>query len=144
MKKVVSVMTLCVVLFGAVMMVTGCGSKPKAGSVWKVTGGLSNDVLAAIGGDSTGVYLCFHTNRKAYFAAKVGSRITVFGGGQDYTIEKENIMIGKTTVSYNLDGEKMTVKGYKLKLSLIEVTLNLNLEKVSSPTEAEIANAAKK
>lgn len=68
MKKIVSLMVLCAVLFGAVLMATGCGSKPTKGSVWKVTkyetkvGSTTTDELK----DIAKMYCCFHADGYVY------------------------------------------------------------------------------
>ena len=122
-------MALCVVLFGTVMMVTGCGTKPKAGTVWQVTaGGLS----------VVKMYFCFHSDGNAYVATKaesVGLVATKLGA---YTIDKKTITIEGESFEYKLKGEKMTFTG-----KVNGVSVSYELQKVSSPTEKEIANAVK-
>ena len=137
MKKIVSLMALCMVLLGAVMMVTGCGSKPKTGTVWEVTAGIPDAMKNLLGKDA-GVYLCFHTNGQAYSATKVPGmlRAEVLG---EYKIEKETITIGKESVKYTLKKDTMTVKAFKMG----SVKVDLELKMVSTPSEAEIAKAAK-
>ena len=85
MKKIVSAMALCVVLFGTVMMVTGCGSKPAKGSVWKVekisAAGASLPVLVDM-------YFCFHSDGNAYFATKPLNVLVAEKLGT-YTIDKK-------------------------------------------------------
>ena len=74
MKKIVSLMALCAVLFGAVLMATGCGSKPAKGSVWKVTTWSSKtegvkdtvDVLKTY----DRVHYCFHADGYVYQLSK--------------------------------------------------------------------------
>lgn len=127
MKKIVSAMALCVVLFGTVMMVTGCGSKPKAGTVWKTEG--------------VDTYFCFHSNGNAYFATKLLGALSAQKMGT-YTIGKKDITIKNGSVtetfSYTLKGEKMTFEG-----KVNGVKVSYSLQKVSSPTEEDIAKAAK-
>ena len=137
MKKIVSLMALCMVLLGAVMMVTGCGSKPKTGTVWKVTTGIPDTTKALLGKDG-GAYLCFHTNGKAYWAMKVSGKLTA-GVMGEYKIEKETITIGKQSVKYTLKKDTMTVKA----LEMDSVKMDLELKMVSTPSEAEIAKAVK-
>ena len=127
MKKIVSAMALCVVLFGAVMMVTGCGSKPKAGTVWKTEG--------------VDTYFCFHSDGNLYFAAKLLGALSAQKLGT-YTIGKKDITIKNGSVSatwsYTLKGEKMTLEAV-----VNAVKTSYSLQKVSSPTEEDIAKAAK-
>lgn len=138
MKKIVSAMALCVVLFGTIMMVTGCGSKPKAGTVWKVTKMTVAGVDAPMHGD---MYFCFHSNGNAYTATKAANVLDAEKMGT-YTIGKKDITIkeGSTAVSltFTLKGEKMTLEG-----NIEGVKQSIELQKVTSPTEAEIAKVAK-
>lgn len=138
MKKIVSAMGLCVVLFGAVMMATGCGSKPAKGSVWKVEkiteAGVSQPVI-------NDMYFCFHSDGNAYTAGKELGSLTAEKLGT-YTINKKTIAIKLDSVevsfTYTLKGEKMTLKG-----KFEGVTQEVELKKVSSPTQDEIAKVAK-
>ena len=127
MKKIVSAMALCVVLFGTIMMVTGCGNKPAKGSVWK--------------GEGVDTYFCFHSNGNAYTATKMANVLVAQKLGT-YTIGKKDITIKNGSVtatwSYTLKGEKMT-----LEAEVNGVKTSYSLQKVSSPTEAEIAKVAK-
>ena len=128
MKKIVSAMALCVVLFGTIMMVTGCGSKPKAGTVWKVEG--------------VDTYFCFHSNGNAYSATKLLGTLSTLKLGT-YTIGKKDITIKNGSViatwSYTLKGEKMT-----LETEVNGLKASYSLQKVSSPTEDDIVKAVKK
>lgn len=138
MKKIVSAMALCVVLFGTIMMVTGCGNKPAKGSVWKVT------KMTAAGVDvpaSVDMYFCFHSNGNAYMATKAANVLGAEKMGT-YTIGKKDITIkyGSTseTLAYTLKGEKMTLEG-----NIEGVKQSIELQKVSSPSQEEIAKAVK-
>ena len=136
MKKIVSAMGLCVVLFGAVMMATGCGSKPAKGSVWKVEKITEAGVSQSVTDD---MYFCFHSNGNAYSARKELGSLTAEKLGT-YTINKKTIAIKLDSVevsfTYTLKGEKMTLKG-----TLEGVTEEVEMQKVSSPTEEEIKKA---
>ena len=134
MKKIVSAMALCVVLFGTIMMVTGCGSKPKAGTVWKVTKWTAAGVDVPVPVDT---YFCFHSNGNAYTATKVANVLHAEKMGT-YTIGKKDITIQDESLAYTLKGEKMTLDG-----SVKGVKQSIELQKVSSPTQEEIAKAAK-
>ena len=134
MKKIVSAMALCVVLFGTIMMVTGCGSKPKAGTVWKVT------KMTAAGVDvpmPVDMYFCFHSNGNAYTATKAANALLVEKLGT-YTIGKKDITIEGQSFAYTLKGEKMTLEG-----NIEGVKHSIQLQKVSSPTQEEIVKAVK-
>lgn len=136
MKKIVSAMALCVVLFGTIMMVTGCGNKPAKGSVWKVTKMAGVDVPASVD-----MYFCFHSNGNAYMATKAANVLGAEKMGT-YTIGKKDITIkyGSTseTLAYTLKGEKMTLEG-----NIEGVKQSIELQKVSSPSQEEIAKAVK-
>ena len=138
MKKIVSAMALCVVLFGTIMMVTGCGSKPKAGTVWKVTKMTVAGVDEPMHGD---MYFCFHSNGNAYTATKVANVLGAYKMGT-YTIGKKDITIKDgsdvDSFAYTLKGEKMTLEG-----NIEGVKHSIQLQKVSSPTQEEIAKAVK-
>jgi len=142
MKKIVSAMALCMVLLGAVMMVTGCGSKPKADTVWKVAKITVSGVSISVPGE---MYFCFHSDGNAYTATKL---LTLNAKKQGaYTIEKKNIIIEKVSVPYTLNGEKMTLDltadlAQKLGIPGVANAAKLELQKVASPTAAEIKKAA--
>ena len=127
MKKIVSAMALCIVLFGAITMVTGCGSKPAKGSVWKVA-------------SVTVSYLCFHSDGNAYHATKLLGLTAVKLG--TYTIDNNNITIEGKSVAYTLKGSKMTLNGNILGEIGIPANAEVELQKVDSPTQEEIAKAA--
>lgn len=135
MKKIVSALALCVVLFGAVMMVTGCGSKPSKGSVWKMEKITAAGVSIPIPGET---YLCFHSDGNAYQATKLLGLTAVKLG--TYTIDNKNITIGSNVSPYTLKGEKMTVK--PVGITGIPSNAEVELQKVTTPTEKEIADAA--
>ena len=142
MKKIVSAMALCMALLGAVMMVTGCGSKPKADTVWKVE---KMSVSGASAPMPAEVYLCFHSDGNAYSATKMFNLQAKKLGA--YTIEKKNFIIEKVSVPYTLKGEKMTLDltedfAKELGIPSVAGAAKLELQKVSSPTAAEIKKAA--
>ena len=138
MKKIVSAMALCVVLFGTIMMVTGCGNKPAKGSVWKVTKMTAAGVDVPVLVD---MYFCFHSDGNAYTATKAANVLGAEKMGT-YTIGKKDITVknGSVTVTwpYTSKGEKMTLKG-----NFDGKDQEMELQKVTSPTEAEIAKVAK-
>ena len=138
MKKIVSALALCVVLFGAVMMVTGCGSKPAKGSVWKMEKITAAGVSIPIPGET---YLCFHSDGNAYSATKAKSLLIAKKLGA-YTIDNNNITIEGKSVAYTLKGSKMTLNGNILGEIGIPANAEVELQKVDSPTQEEIAKAA--
>ena len=126
MKKIVSLMALCAVLFGTVMMVTGCGNKPGSdsvslakGTVWKF-----KDMYA---------YLCFHSDGHLYYAnAEPGAGGSGSLKKRDnglYSIDSKNITVGGSSIPYTLKGDTLTI-GIGSDTAI--------LKKVSSPTENEI------
>ncbi|MGI5101593.1 hypothetical protein [Treponema vincentii] len=137
MKKIVSAMALCIVLFGAITMVTGCGSKPAKGSVWKVASVTVSGVAFPIPGET---YLCFHSDGNAYQATKLLGLTAVKLG--TYTIDNKNITIEGKSVAYTLKGSKMTLNGNILGEIGIPANAEVELQKVDSPTQEEIAKAA--
>ena len=130
-------MALCIVLFGAITMVTGCGSKPAKGSVWKVASVTVSGVAFPIPGET---YLCFHSDGNAYQATKLLGLTAVKLG--TYTIDNNNITIEGKSVAYTLKGSKMTLNGNILGEIGIPANAEVELQKVDSPTQEEIAKAA--
>ena len=137
MKKIVSAMALCIVLFGAITMVTGCGSKPAKGSVWKMEKITAAGVSITIPGET---YLCFHSDGNAYRATKLLGLTAVKLG--TYTIDNNNITIEGKSVAYTLKGSKMTLNGNILGGIGIPANAEMDLQKVDSPTQEEIAKVA--
>ena len=147
MKKIVSAMALCVVLFGTIMMVTGCGSKPKADTVWKVEKITATGVSITVPGE---MYFCFHSDGNAYTAMKMLT-LTASKLGT-YTIGKKDITIKGDTDAvsfpYTLKGEKMTLDltadlAKKLSIPSLAGSAQFELQKVSNPSAADIKKAAK-
>ena len=96
MKKIVSLLALCAVLLGTVMVVTGCGKKPEKGTVWQVEG--------------TKGYYCFHSDGNLYEALKIGNTLTAQKLGP-YTIGSKKVTMMGTTFDYKSSGNKMTLTG---------------------------------
>lgn len=120
MKKIVSLMALCAVLLGAVMMVTGCGSKPEKGTVWKITGGSE--------------YYCFHSDGNLYVATKGDTLVATKMG--TYTIKAKTIEMLNTSFDYSISGDKMTLTGtFEGQKGALE------LQKSSDYTEKQIKDA---
>ena len=119
MKKIVSLMALCVVLFGTVMTVTGCGNKPKADTVWETT--KQNGVTVP---ESLVQYWCFHSDGNVYQAFKLGGNEYFTKAGKYEIYDKlKKITItttytgymGQTQEStavydYTITGDKLTLK----------------------------------
>ena len=129
MKKIVSLMALCVVLFGTVMTVTGCGNKPNKDSVWETT--KVNGVAVP---EVHTEYWCFHSDANLYKVTKSNMSFTNEG---KYTIDDATKKITitttrwgrggtpveiKTTFNYTITGSKMTLK------SIYENGANSNAE----------------
>ena len=136
MKKIVSLMALCAVLFGAVLMVTGCGNKPAKGTVWKIT-------KITVNGESevpNGVYFCFHTDGNAYNAEKdeKGNLHSEMMGPDTIDTKSKKLTIAGLSYDYTIRGNNMTIKatadGY---------TAVAEMQKSSDYTEAQIKAAAK-
>ena len=122
MKKIVSLMALCAVLFGVVLMATGCGSKPAKGSVWEVTtaksvktpkGGSAEKAKDVFDKDSK-VYYCFHADGNVYVLTKDkdGKLEGQFLGG--YKSDKSGKLIfGGNDITATFTKDKMTMKSSK-------------------------------
>ena len=130
MKKIVSLMALCAVLFGAVLMVTGCGNKPEKGSVWKITKIIEDGKTET----ADGVYYCFHTDGNVYAANK----------------DEKGTLRASQIGRYTIKGKKLTIDGepYDCAISGNKMTLKANgvvveLQKSSDYTEAQIKAAYK-
>ena len=134
MKKIVSLMALCAVLLGAVMMVTGCGAKPDKGTVWKIT-------KVTVDGKSEEAkipeYYCFHSDGNFYYALKKDDKLVAIKKGA-YTIEEKTkkITMFGTSFDYSTSGNKMT-----LKATIAEKQSVLELQKSSDYTEKQIKDA---
>lgn len=129
MKKIVSLMALCAVLFGAVLMVTGCGNKPEKGSVWKITK-IGTEIPAET------AYYCFHSDGNTYVAEKDKNgnlSVSLLG---TYTIKSKKLTIGGEPHDYTISGNKMTLKP-------VDAESVIELQKSSDYTEAQIKAAYK-
>ena len=121
MKKIVSLLALCAVLLGTVMVVTGCGKKPEKGTVWQVEG--------------TKRYYCFHSDGNLYEALKIGNTLTAQNLGP-YTIGSKKVTMMGTTFDYKSSGNKMTLKG-----TIDGQKGSIVLQKSSDYTEKQIKDA---
>lgn len=131
MKKIVSLMALCVVLLGAIMMVTGCGNKPDTSSVWKITGidtktttmeedgkeGKPVSGTVSLGNDP--YYCCFHSDGKAYTVKKTSNGLEKLKDSDDLSIRalKDGYSFDAKTAKANIGeikGAAYTVSDNKL------------------------------
>ena len=143
MKKFVLLMALCVVLFGAVTTVTGCGTKPRNADLLKVNSTVWKETLPPGEAPIKQKYLCFHSDGHVYIA-------------EEQTLGKKDfkkIDMG----TYSIDSEKVTINdassGSTISLSytLKGVTLDLkkntgfpnDFMKVDLPTAAQVKAYAK-
>lgn len=143
MKKFVLLMALCVVLFGAVTTVTGCGTKPRNADLLKVNSTVWKETLPPGEAPIKQKYLCFHSDGHFYIA-------------EEQTLGKKDfkkIDMG----TYSIDSEKVTINdassGSTISLSytLKGVTLDLkkntgfpnDFMKVDLPTAAQVKAYAK-
>ena len=136
MKKFVLLMALCVVLFGAVTTVTGCGTKPRNADLLKVNSTVWKETLPPGEAPIKQKYLCFHSDGHVYFA-------------EEKTLEKEDFE--KTDLgTYSIDSEKVTMNkassttswSYTLKGVTLDLKKNVDFRydftKVDLPTAAQI------
>ena len=116
MKKFVLLMALCVVLFGAVTTVTGCGTKPRNADLLKVNSTVWKEVIPPTDTTSKQRYLCFHSDGHLY-EAKEQTRLKKDFKKEDlgtYSIDSEKVTMnsaGSTTSwSYTLKGVTLDLK----------------------------------
>jgi len=118
MKKSLTFFAMIAILIGTAALLTGCGAKPKAGQVYKVTKGVGE----------VETYWCFHSDGNLYVAAKV---LGVMGASKvgAYKITAKEIEVNSVKYAYTLK---------KNKLSFKYGAVDYEMEKVDSPTEKEI------
>ena len=136
MKKFVLLMALCVVLFGAVTTVTGCGTKPRNADLLKVNSTVWKETLPPGEAPIKQRYLCFHSDGHLYKA-------------EEKTLEKEDFE-KEDLGTYSIDSEKVTINkasstdslSYSLKGVKLEFTdvpgYQKPFTKVDTPTEAQV------
>lgn len=138
MKKFVLLMALCVVLFGAVTTVTGCGTKPRNADLLKVNSTVWKETLPPGTPPIKQKYLCFHSNGHLYLAEEqtIGKKDFKKTDTGTYSIDSEKVTINNassgssTSLSYTLKGVKLNIK---------DVPDYPNpFTKVDLPTEAQI------
>ena len=135
MKKFVLLMALCVVLFGAVTTVTGCGTKPRNADLLKVNSTVWKETLPP---SEAQKYLCFHSNGHLYLAEEqtIGKKDFKKTDTGTYSIDSEKVTINNassgssTSLSYTLKGVKLNIKD--------NPGFPNDFIKVDLPTEAQI------
>ena len=138
MKKFVLLMALCVVLFGAVTTVTGCGTKPRNADLLKVNSTVWKEPLPPGEAPIKQKYLCFHSNGHLYFAEEqtIGKKDFKKTDMGTYSIDSEKVTINNassgssTSLSYTLKGVKLNIKD--------NPGFPNDFIKVDLPTEAQI------
>ena len=134
MKKIVLSMALCVVLFGAVTTVTGCGKKPRNDALLQVKGTVWEETADPL--PPLKQYFCLHSNGHLYIAAeKMDGGKKVLKEKEDfgtYSVDSKNITTDKGfSVTYELTGDKLTLK-------IANPAQTFTTKKVSVPTEDKI------
>ena len=138
MKKFVLLMALCVVLFGAVTTVTGCGTKPRNADLLKVNSTVWKETLSPGEAPIKQKYLCFHSNGHLYLAEEqtIGKKDFKKTDTGTYSIDSEKVTINNassgssTSLSYTLKGVKLNIKD--------NPGFPNDFIKVDLPTEAQI------
>ena len=138
MKKFVLLMALCVVLFGAVTTVTGCGTKPRNADLLKVNSTVWKETLPPGEAHIKQKYLCFHSNGHLYLAEEqtIGKKDFKKTDRGTYSIDSEKVTINNassgssTSLSYTLKGVKLNIKD--------NPAFPNDFIKVDLPTEAQI------
>jgi len=148
MKKIVSLMALCAVLFSVVLMATGCGSKPAKGSVWKVTkfsrtteGKDAEDYL----GKDAVTYVCFHSDGNFYYATKAKDKELTAEKAGEYAIDSKSKKVAcmGMVLTYTEKSNKMTLTSKYEDDDKKTVTTVVELQKSKDYTEAQIKAACK-
>ena len=140
MKKIVSLMAFCVVLFGAILIVTGCGVKPEKGTVLKVIKMLA-DQDGNLKEPERPLYFCFHTDGKAYMASKDEEGKLMFQELGPYVNDSKSKKLtidGDEVYSYTTSGNKMSLKDPENGKVVVE------LQKTRDYTEKQIKDAVGK
>ena len=138
MKKIVLSMALCVVLFGAVTTVTGCGKKPRndallqvKGTVWEETVVPPPSTPPTQPDPPYQQYYCFHSDGHLYTASNKDGELKKKEDLGTYSVDSKNITTDKKTYTYELKGDEMSLKDNNTD------TTN-KTKKVSIPTEVQI------
>lgn len=138
MKKIVLSMALCVVLFGAVTTVTGCGKKPRndallqvKGTVWEETVVPPPPAPPTQPDPPYQQYYCFHSDGHLYMASNKDGDLKKKEDLGTYSVDSKNITTDKKSYTYELKGDEMSLKDNNTD------TPN-KTKKVSVPTEDKI------
>lgn len=135
MKKIVLSMALCVVLFGAVTTVTGCGKKPRNDALLQVKGTVWEETVVPTPPTQPDPpyqqYYCFHSDGHLYTASNKDGELKKKEDLGTYSVDSKNITTDKKTYTYELKGDEMSLKDNNTD------TPN-KTKKVSIPTEVQI------
>ena len=148
MKKIVLSMALCVVLFGAVTTVTGCGKKPRNAALLQVKGTVWEETVVPPPPPPPPTpptppapptqpdppyqqYYCFHSDGHLYMASNKDGDLKKKEDLGTYSVDSKNITTDKKSYTYELKGDEMSLKDNNTD------TPN-KTKKVSVPTEDKI------
>lgn len=141
MKKIVLSMALCVVLFGAVTTVTGCGKKPRNDALLQVKGTVWEETVVPPPPTPPAPptqpdppyqqYYCFHSDGHLYMASNKDGELKKKEDLGTYSVDSKNITTDKKSYTYELKGDEMSLKDNNTD------TPN-KTKKVSIPTEVQI------
>ena len=148
MKKIVLSMALCVVLFGAVTTVTGCGKKPRNDALLQVKGTVWEETVVPPPPPTPPTpptppapptqpeppyqqYYCFHSDGHLYMASNKDGDLKKKEDLGTYSVDSKNITTDKKSYTYELKGDEMSLKDNNTD------TPN-KTKKVSVPTEDKI------
>jgi putative lipoprotein len=139
MKKIVLSMALCVVLFGAVTTVTGCGKKPRNDALLQVKGTVWEETVVPPPPPAPPTqpdppyqqYYCFHSDGHLYMASNKDGDLKKKEDLGTYSVDSKNITTDKKSYTYELKGDEMSLKDNNTD------TPN-KTKKVSVPTEDKI------
>lgn len=142
MKKIVLSMALCVVLFGAVTTVTGCGKKPRNDALLQVKGTVWEETVVPPPPPTPPApptqpdppyqqYYCFHSDGHLYMASNKDGDLKKKEDLGTYSVDSKNITTDKKSYTYELKGDEMSLKDNNTD------TPN-KTKKVSVPTEDKI------
>ena len=141
-------MALCVVLFGAVTTVTGCGKKPRNDALLQVKGTVWEETVVPPPPPTPPTpptppapptqpdppyqqYYCFHSDGHLYMASNKDGDLKKKEDLGTYSVDSKNITTDKKSYTYELKGDEMSLKDNNTD------TPN-KTKKVSVPTEDKI------
>lgn len=150
MKKIVSLMALCAVLFGVVLMATGCGSKPEKGTVWQMTKYSSTtegeDAKDNMPGEGQIMYVCFHSDGNFYIGSKAKDKELTAEKVGEYAIDSKSKKVAcmGMVATYTEKSNKMILTSKYEDDDKKTVTTVVELQKSKDYTEAQIKAAVGK